>query len=65
MENNNNNRLENNSLYQEFIEKNISKTVLKTVLSTLKSTNISSRHIVLRNRIIKYYFFGQGTKLGI
>lgn len=65
MENNNNDRLESNSLYQEFNEKDISKTVLKTVLSTLKSTNNNSRHIVLRNRIMKYYFFGQGTKLGI
>jgi hypothetical protein len=65
MENNNNDRLENNSLYQEFNEKDTSKTVLKTVLSIRKSTNNSSCHIVLRNRIMKYYFFGQGTKLGI
>ena len=65
MENNNNDRLENNSLYQEFNETDISKTVLKSVLSTLKSTNKSTRHIVLRNRIMKYYLFGQGTELGI
>ena len=65
MENNNNDRLENDLSYQEFNGKNITKTVLNTVLSTLGSTCCDSRQIVLRNRIMKYYIFGQGTKLGI
>jgi hypothetical protein len=71
MENNNYGSLENDSTYQEFSEKDVYKTVLKSLKSTVKSSNkimkiqFNKSYIALRRRKNKYYFFGQGEKLGI
>ena len=63
---NNNDRLENDPVYQEFNEKDIKITVDNDQLSTEKSSSKKNKgQIVLRAREIKYYFFVQGEKFGI